>query len=93
VAALAAGWGWERRGRTVTWFVTAGYPSAATENAVQANIVAAGYGSGGSGGSTGEGHAVGAGKCLDDPASSTTPATQMQIWDCNGGSNQHWTLG
>ena len=72
--------------------MTAGYPSAATENAVQANIVAAGYGSGGSSGSsTGEVHAVGAGKCLDDPASSTTPATQMQIWDCNGGTNQIWT--
>jgi Ricin-type beta-trefoil lectin domain/Cellulase (glycosyl hydrolase family 5) len=49
-------------------------------------------GGGGSGGSsTGEVHAVGAGKCLDDPASTTTLATQMQIWDCNGGANQTWT--
>ena len=48
-------------------------------------------GGGGSGGSTGEVHAVGAGKCLDDPASTTTLATQMQIWDCNGGQNQTWT--
>jgi alpha-galactosidase len=56
----------------------------------------AGGSSGGGGGSsggtgTGEVHAVGAGKCLDDPGSTTTLATQMQIWDCNGGTNQTWT--
>jgi O-glycosyl hydrolase len=32
------------------------------------------------------------GKCLDDPAASTTPGTQLEIWDCNNGANQHWTL-
>ena len=31
--------------------MTSGYPSDATENAVQANIVAAGYGTGSGGGS------------------------------------------
>jgi endo-1,4-beta-xylanase len=36
-------------------------------------------------------HAVGAGKCLDDPNSTTTGGTQQQIWDCNGQANQHWT--
>jgi alpha-galactosidase len=49
---------------------------------------------GGSGGGTatsGELHAVGAGKCLDVPGASTTAGTQLQIWDCNGGSNQIWT--
>jgi hypothetical protein len=72
--------------------LTSGYPSAATANAVQANIVAAGYGTGGSsGGSTGALHAVGAGKCLDDPNSTTTLGTQQQIWDCSGGANQTWT--
>ena len=40
---------------------------------------------------SGELHANGAGKCLDDPNWSTTSATQMQIWDCNGGTNQIWT--
>jgi O-glycosyl hydrolase len=47
----------------------------------------------GSGGNanTGALHAVGAGKCLDVPNSSTTAGTQAQIWDCNGGSNQIWT--
>ncbi|MBS2966282.1 ricin-type beta-trefoil lectin domain protein [Actinocrinis puniceicyclus] len=73
--------------------VTAGYPSDATENAVQASVTAAGYGgSGGStGGSTGALHAVGAGKCLDDPNSTTTLGTQQQIYTCNGAANQTWT--
>ncbi|GAA3437564.1 arabinofuranosidase catalytic domain-containing protein [Kutzneria kofuensis] len=72
--------------------MVSGYPSDATENAVQANIVAAGFGSGGgSTGSTGPVHAVGAGKCLDVNGRSTTPGTQLQIWDCNGGTNQTWT--
>ena len=32
------------------------------------------------------------GKCLDDPGSSTTPATQLDISTCTGGSNQIWHL-
>ncbi|MFL6115995.1 MAG: ricin-type beta-trefoil lectin domain protein [Catenulispora sp.] len=36
----------------------------------------------------GEVHAVGAGKCLDVPNSSTTGGTQLQINTCAGGSNQ-----
>jgi len=43
------------------------------------------------GGTTGALHAVGAGKCLDVPNSSTTAGTQVQIWDCNGQANQTWT--
>ena len=35
--------------------------------------------------------AVGAGRCLDDPNSSTTSGTQLQIYDCNGQPNQTWT--
>ncbi|HEU5353638.1 MAG TPA: arabinofuranosidase catalytic domain-containing protein [Actinocrinis sp.] len=73
--------------------MTSGYPSDATENSVQANIVAAGYGVGGSGGGTTTGpiHAVGAGKCLDDPNGSTTAGTQQQIYTCNGLAPQNWT--
>jgi poly(hydroxyalkanoate) depolymerase family esterase len=47
-----------------------------------------------SGATTGTGgalHAVGAGKCLDDPNSTTTLGTQQQIYDCSGGANQTWT--
>ncbi|HEV2784500.1 MAG TPA: arabinofuranosidase catalytic domain-containing protein [Actinophytocola sp.] len=70
--------------------MVSGYPSDATENAVQANIVAAGYGSGGSG-TTGAVRAVASGRCLDVNGATTTPGTQVQIWDCHGGSNQSWT--
>ena len=34
---------------------------------------------------------MGAGKCLDDPNSTTTAGTQQQIWDCSGQANQTWT--
>jgi endo-1,4-beta-xylanase len=47
-------------------------------------------GSGNTGGGGGEIHAVGAGKCLDVPGLSTTAGTQLDIWTCNGGSNQLW---
>ena len=33
-----------------------------------------------------------ANKCLDDTAWSTTPGTQVEIWDCTGGGNQKWVL-
>ena len=48
-------------------------------------------GGGSGGGATGEVHAVGAGKCLDVPNNTTAEGTQVDIWDCNGGSNQVWT--
>jgi hypothetical protein len=67
--------------------MTSGYRPAATENAVQANIVASGYGAG-----AGEVHAVGAGKCLGDTGSTTTLGTQQEIWHCTGGANQEWNL-
>ncbi len=43
------------------------------------------------GGNSGPLHAVGAGKCLDDPNSTTTLGTQQQIYTCNGAANQTWT--
>ncbi|MCO5967811.1 glycoside hydrolase family 27 protein [Actinoallomurus soli] len=48
------------------------------------------------GGSTGTNpsgpiHAVGAGKCLDVPNSTQTNGAQLQIYDCNGQTNQAWT--
>ncbi len=75
--------------------MTTGYASASTEAAVQANIVAAGYGSGGTstggGGTSGEIHATASGRCLDDPNGTTTEGTQVQIYDCWGGAPQVWT--
>jgi hypothetical protein len=66
--------------------MVAGYPSDATENAVQANITAAGYGGGGTD-PTGAVRAVGAGKCLDVP---NATGTQVRIQDCVGGASQTW---
>jgi len=51
-------------------------------------------GGGGGGGGTGGGGTgntyvgAGSGKCIDDPAGSTTNKTQLEIWTCNGGANQ-----
>ncbi|MEU4744958.1 arabinofuranosidase catalytic domain-containing protein [Actinosynnema sp. NPDC023658] len=70
--------------------LTSGYPSNATEEAVQANITAAAYAPGPAA-PTGPVRAVGAGKCLDVNGATTTPGAQLQIWDCNGGANQLWT--
>ncbi|MFI9812539.1 arabinofuranosidase catalytic domain-containing protein [Saccharothrix variisporea] len=70
--------------------MTSGYPSNATEDAVQANITAAAY-TPGPAAPTGAVRAVGAGKCLDVNGATTTAGTQLQIWDCHGGSNQTWT--
>jgi len=50
----------------------------------------------GSGGSGGTGtsilRGVGSNRCLDVPNSSTTNGVQTDIYDCNGGANQSWTL-
>jgi hypothetical protein len=51
---------------------------------------ATGGGSGGTGTSIVRG--VGSNRCLDVPNSSTTNGVRLDIWDCNGGSNQSWTL-
>jgi hypothetical protein len=73
--------------------MTTGYASASTEAAVQANIVAAGYAAGGGSGATGP---IVSGKdsseCVDDNADSSANGTKIQLWDCNGGSNQDWTV-
>ncbi|HEV2636510.1 MAG TPA: ricin-type beta-trefoil lectin domain protein [Actinocrinis sp.] len=30
-------------------------------------------------------------RCLDDPGFNTASGTALDIWDCNGGTNQQWT--
>jgi hypothetical protein len=35
---------------------------------------------------------AGSNRCLDVPSNSTTNGTRTEIWDCNGGANQSWTL-
>src|SRR3954464_12664458 len=62
--------------------MTSGYPSDATENSVQANIVAAGHAAGG--GSQQNVEIVGSqsGRCVDINNFSQTNGTQAQLWDC-----------
>ncbi|MFL6114020.1 MAG: arabinofuranosidase catalytic domain-containing protein [Catenulispora sp.] len=87
----ATGGGNQSLGTFYEGAITAGYPSDATDNAVQANITAAQYGTGGSNQSSGPLHAIGAGKCLDVPNSSTTGGTQTDIRTCSGVAAQTWT--
>jgi len=35
---------------------------------------------------------IASGRCLDDPGKKTANGTKLDIWSCNGGSNQHWTV-
>uniref|UniRef100_UPI0004832346 arabinofuranosidase catalytic domain-containing protein n=1 Tax=Hamadaea tsunoensis TaxID=53368 RepID=UPI0004832346 len=82
-------------GATGTFYegvMTSGYPTDTTENAVQANIVAAGYAASGGGG-TQDQEIVGgqSGRCVDVPNGSTTNGTQAQLYDCWGGTMQRWT--
>jgi hypothetical protein len=71
-----------------------GYPSDATENAVQANIVAAGYSSSTSGGATGPIVAGDNGaKCVDNNNGSGANGNKVQMWDCDGyAPAQNWTV-
>jgi hypothetical protein len=79
--------------------MTRGYPSDAADDAVQANIVAAGY-AGNSGGPAGGGLAPPAGtitlpggKCVDVYGDDTgTNGTVVDVWDCQPNAvDQHWT--
>jgi hypothetical protein len=71
--------------------MTAGVPSDATESAVQANIVAAGYGGLGHYGPILSG--VNGGDCVDLANASTSPGTHVQMFSCNGvRAAQSWQL-
>ena len=32
------------------------------------------------------------GRCVDVNGGTTTNSTQLQLWDCNGNSNQRWSM-
>ena len=75
--------------------MTNGYPSSSTEAAVQANIVAAGYGSGsGGGGATGAiVSGVSSSACVDNNNGSGANGNKVQIWACDGfAPAQNWTV-
>ncbi|WP_169983096.1 polysaccharide deacetylase family protein [Microbispora sp. H10836] len=44
-----------------------------------------------SGGGSGAIRGVASGRCLDVPNASTSDGTQVQLWDCNGQTNQIWS--
>ena len=71
--------------------VTSGYPSDATENAVQSELTTAGYAQ-----TSAPAGAITAGddsaKCVDDNAFGTANGNKIQMWDCNSGPNQQWTV-
>lgn len=71
--------------------MTAGYPSDATENAVQANIVSVGY----SLVSTPSFNTIvgrGSNKCLDVQQPNLEDGANVGIYTCNGGLWQNWKL-
>jgi hypothetical protein len=73
--------------------MTAGYPSDAADNAVQANIVAAGYSGNSAMPATAATITLPSGKCIDvagdDVGGDYTP---VQVWDCQSWAvDQHWT--
>ncbi|GAA4628202.1 hypothetical protein GCM10023196_043610 [Actinoallomurus vinaceus] len=75
--------------------MVSGYPSDATENAVQASITAAGYGSGGGGGGSFPGgyHQMVVGNdglCLDVYGNTSASGAAVDQWSCNGQSNQQF---
>ena len=72
--------------------VTSGFPSDATENAVQGELTSAGYAqtSAPSGPIVA---GVNSAKCVDDSAGSTANGNKIQMWDCQSGNpNQQWTV-
>ncbi len=75
--------------------MTTGYPSASTEAAVQANIVAAGYNTGSAGGgATGPVvSGVSSSACMDNNNGSGANGNKVQIWACDGfAPAQNWTV-
>jgi hypothetical protein len=36
---------------------------------------------------------MGATECLDVYNNETAPGTKVELWPCNGGANQKWTVG
>ncbi|HEU4726508.1 MAG TPA: arabinofuranosidase catalytic domain-containing protein [Kofleriaceae bacterium] len=74
--------------------MTSGFPSDATENSVQANIVAARYGQAAGGTRTGPiVSGVNGAKCVDNNNAAATPGNKVQLFDCNGfAAAQSWTI-
>ena len=79
---------WSGATSTTTGTISASVPGHGT---VMLRVAGGTSGGGGGGSGAGEVHAIGAGKCLDVPNSSTTGGTQLDINACSGAANQVFT--
>ena len=68
-----------------------GYATSQGETAEFDNLSITPGSGGGTGGGTGEIIGSGSGRCVDVPGATQTAGTQVELWDCNGGTNQQWT--
>lgn len=68
-----------------------GYATSQGETAQFDNLSVTPGSGGNDGGTSGAIVGVGSGRCVDVPNQSQTAGTQVELWDCNGGSNQQWT--
>jgi hypothetical protein len=68
-----------------------GYATSQGETAQFDNLSITPGSGGGGGGTTATIVGAGSGRCVDVPGQSQTAGTQVELWDCNGGSNQQWT--
>ncbi|MBS2966470.1 ricin-type beta-trefoil lectin domain protein [Actinocrinis puniceicyclus] len=69
----------------------AGYATSQGETAQFDNLSITPGSGGGTGGGSGTIVGVGSGRCVDVTGASQNNGTQVELWDCNGGSNQQWT--
>jgi hypothetical protein len=72
--------------------MTSGFPSDATENSVQANIVAAGYGGGGTGTTYYSINNVNSGKVMDVQTPNTSSGAKVGQYAWNGNFWQEWSF-
>jgi hypothetical protein len=73
--------------------MTAGYPSDATDNSVQANIVSVGYAPPGTGATGPIVAGDDSADCVDNNNGSATPGNKVQMWTCDGNAAaQNWTV-
>ena len=73
--------------------MTSGYPSDATENAVQAELTAAGYGTSAAGATGAVVSGVSSSACMDNNNGSGANGNKVQIWACDGyAPAQNWTV-
>jgi O-glycosyl hydrolase len=68
-----------------------GYATSQGETAQFDNLSVTPGTGGGTGGPTATIVGADSGRCIDVPRAGQTAGTQVELWDCNGGSNQLWT--